>query len=129
MLTGGRIVIQLAHLSPSGTSPPHQREALACCLQHIFYKNAVAHGGIVHQHVGYSADEFAVLDDRRAGHARVNIGPTHFCIVRFQRFPVYKKKSHRSGAISLYDRSLNFYGVCYIRTNSSSDDISYISLT
>ena len=66
------------------------------------------------------ADELAVLDNGTAAHARVNIGPTYFCIVRFQRFPVYKKESHRISAIPLYDRSLDFYGVCYIRTNKIS---------
>ena len=62
-------------------------------------------------------EDFIGHRNRRAAHADVNIGPTHFCIVRFQRFPVYKKESHRISAIPLYDRSLNFYGVCYIRTN------------
>ena len=40
-------------------------------IQHIFNKDAVAHGGIVHQHVGHSTDEFAVLDNGTAGHADV----------------------------------------------------------
>ena len=64
-------------------------------------------------------EDFIGHRNRRAGHECVNIGPTNFCIVRFQRFPVYKKESHRISAIPLYDRLLNFCGVCYIRTNKS----------
>jgi hypothetical protein len=51
--------------------------------------------------VSDGADELTVLHNGRTRHARVNIGPTHFCIVRFQRFPAYKKESHRISAIPL----------------------------
>ena len=37
-----------------------------CGVQHIFDENAVPHGGIVDQNVGYSTDELAVLNDGRA---------------------------------------------------------------
>ena len=44
------------------------REALGCRVQHIFNKDAVAHSWVVYKDVGHGADEFAVLDDRAAGH-------------------------------------------------------------
>ena len=34
-----------------------------CGIQHIFNENAVPHGGIVDQNVGYSTDELAVLNN------------------------------------------------------------------
>jgi len=44
---------------------------LGCSVQHIFDENAISGGGIIHQHVGHSTDELAVLDDRAAAHADV----------------------------------------------------------
>ena len=42
---------------------------LGCCIEHIFNKNAIARRGIVDQHVGHRANQFAVLDDGAAAHA------------------------------------------------------------
>lgn len=39
-----------------------------CRFEHILSEDAVAAGGIVHQHVGDGADELAILYDRRAAH-------------------------------------------------------------
>ena len=39
-------------------------------IQHIFNENAVAPGGIVHQHMGDGPDEFAVLHNGTAAHER-----------------------------------------------------------
>ena len=47
---------------------PLEGKSLACCGQHVFNEDAVAAGGVVYQHMGHRADEFAVLDDGRAGH-------------------------------------------------------------
>ena len=61
-----------AFFSPSVTASPchlpHQREALACCLQHILYKYPIPRRGIVDKDVGDGAHQFAVLDNRTAGH-------------------------------------------------------------
>ena len=40
-------------------------------VQHIFNEDAIAGGGVVDQHMGHRADEFAVLDDGATGHADV----------------------------------------------------------
>ena len=40
-------------------------------IQHIFDKNAIAGGGVIDQDVGHGAHQFAVLNNRRAGHADV----------------------------------------------------------
>ncbi len=46
--------------------------AMLCCrIQHIFDENAISRRRVVHQHMGDSADEFSVLNDRTAGHADV----------------------------------------------------------
>ena len=48
-----------------------QREVLARRVQHIFNENTVASCRIIHQHMGHSSDELAILNNRRAGHADV----------------------------------------------------------
>ena len=50
---------------------PHQREALACCLQHILDENTISSLWIIYQNVGNGADQFPVLDDGTAAHADV----------------------------------------------------------
>ena len=37
-------------------------------IQHIFYKNPVASGRIIHQHMGHGTDEFPILNNRTAAH-------------------------------------------------------------
>ena len=49
----------------------YTREAVGSGVQHIFNKNAIAGGRIVHKNMGNGADELAVLDDETAGHADV----------------------------------------------------------
>ena len=55
----------------------HQKRAakaalkLCCRVEHVFDENAVAGGRIVNKDMSNGADELAVLDDRRAGHADV----------------------------------------------------------
>ena len=46
-------------------------------LQHIFREDGVAFGGVVDKHVGDGTGEFSVLNNRRAAHECVNIGPTN----------------------------------------------------
>ena len=48
-------------------------------IQHILNKDAISRCGVVDQDVGDSADELAVLNDRRAAYGCVNIGPTLVC--------------------------------------------------
>ena len=61
--------------SPSVTALPchlpHQREALACCLQHVLNENSISSLRIIYQNVGHGADELTVLYNRRTGHADV----------------------------------------------------------
>ena len=52
----------------------YTREALGCCVQHIFDKDAVSGGGVVYQHMGHRTYQAAVLYDRRAGHECVKQG-------------------------------------------------------
>ena len=52
----------------------------ACCLQHILDQDAVTHGGIIDQHVGHGADEFAVLDDGAAAHVCVKYRTKEFFV-------------------------------------------------
>ena len=55
------------------------RHYLAFCrVQHIFYKYPVPLGRFCYHHMGYSSDEFAVLNDGRARHECVQVGTTHF---------------------------------------------------
>ena len=49
-----------------------------CRVEHILNEDPVPSGGIVHQNVGDCAHQASVLDDGRAGHECVNIGPTNF---------------------------------------------------
>ncbi len=53
-----------------------------CCPasmpEHILNKDSVASGGILHQHMGHGAHEFAVLNDRSAAHGHVNTGVKDF---------------------------------------------------
>ena len=49
----------------------HHTSSLCCCVQHVLNKNAVACGGVVHKDMGHGAHQFAVLDNRTAGHADV----------------------------------------------------------
>ena len=42
-----------------------------CRIQHIFDKNAIAHGGIVDKDMGHGTDQLPVLDNRTATHADV----------------------------------------------------------
>ena len=51
---------------------------LSCRIQHILYKNSVAHGWVIDEDMGHRADEFAVLDDRGAGHECVKVDTTRF---------------------------------------------------
>ena len=39
--------------------------------EHIFDENAVAPGGVIHQHVGHRANQLSVLDDGTAAHGDV----------------------------------------------------------
>ena len=39
---------------------------IAHLIQHIFNENAISRGGVIDEHVRHSADELAVLNDRRA---------------------------------------------------------------
>ena len=64
---------------------------LGCSVQHIFYEDAVTRCGVIHKDVGHGADEFALLDDGAAGHARVNIGPTHFLYYLFSKLSLKLK--------------------------------------
>ena len=41
---------------------------LSCRFQHIFNENSIPGIGVVDEHMGHSADQFAVLDNRRARH-------------------------------------------------------------
>ena len=56
-----------------GATPPLRFSG----FKHIFCENGVALGGITNKHVGDGADKFAVLNDRRATHECVNMGPTN----------------------------------------------------
>ena len=49
----------------------YTREALGCGVQHIFDEDAIPGGRIVNKDMGHGAHQFAVLDDRAAGHADV----------------------------------------------------------
>ena len=40
-----------------------------CCFQHIFYKDSVASGWVIHQHMGHRAHQLPILNDRTAAHA------------------------------------------------------------
>ena len=64
------------------TSKKHRKIAVLFRLlrhagEHIFDKDAISTGGIVHQNVGYGATELAVLKDGASAHGRVKIGPTN----------------------------------------------------
>ena len=37
-------------------------------LQHILYKDPVSPRRVIHQHMGHSADDFAILNDGAAAH-------------------------------------------------------------
>ena len=80
---------------------PLEGKSLACCGQHVFNEDAVAHGRVVHQHMGHSAHQFAVLNDGTAGHADVKCGTKEFCIfLRFYaHFGVKGRFLHTSSAI------------------------------
>ena len=52
------------HFSPGFSGP----EILSRCLEHILDKNSIANLRRAHQHMGHSADELSVLDDRAAAH-------------------------------------------------------------
>ena len=41
---------------------------LCSCVQHIFYKSAIAGGRIVNEDMGDGADQLAVLNNGAAGH-------------------------------------------------------------
>ena len=43
-------------------------EILSRCVQHILNEDTVANLRRAHQHMGHSADELSVLDDRAAAH-------------------------------------------------------------
>lgn len=53
---------------------------LLCRVQHILNKNSIPRGGVVDEDVGYSAHQFAVLDDRAAGHECVKCRTKLFSI-------------------------------------------------
>lgn len=57
---------------------------LACCVQHVFNENTVASGGVVNKNMSHCAHQFAVLNNRRAGHVCVKYRTT-FC-ANFIRF-------------------------------------------
>ena len=42
---------------------------LCCRIQHVFDEDAISGGGVVDKNVSNSADQLAVLNNRRAGHA------------------------------------------------------------
>lgn len=48
--------------------------------EHILNKNPISSCWVIYQNMGNGADEFAVLDNRAAGHECVNIGTTLFLI-------------------------------------------------
>ena len=65
-------VPQAGHLASSaGKKRADIIRPLSRCIQHILNKDAVACRGIIHQHMGYGADELTVLDDGTAAHADV----------------------------------------------------------
>ena len=43
---------------------PHQREALACCLQHVLNENSISSLRIIYQNMSNGTDEFTILDNR-----------------------------------------------------------------
>ena len=52
------------HFRPGFSGP----EILSRCVQHILNEDTVANLRCAHQHMGHSADELSVLDDRAAAH-------------------------------------------------------------
>ena len=44
---------------------------LRCRVEHVFDEDAVSRCGVVHENMGHRAHQFAVLYNRRAGHADV----------------------------------------------------------
>ena len=81
-LTGGENCCSV--FSPFVTASPchlpHQREALASCIQHILNKNTVAGSWVVHKNMSNGANQFAVLYNRTAAHICVKCGTNVFCI-------------------------------------------------
>ena len=57
-------------------------------VQHIFNKNPVSLRRIGNENVSDGADEFAVLEDGRAGHVRCSLGTTHFLPKLKYRFSI-----------------------------------------
>ena len=49
-----------------------------CSVQHVFNEDAISRCGVVNKNMGHCSHQFAILDDRTAGHECVNIGPTRF---------------------------------------------------
>ena len=62
-----------------------------CCFEHSFSKNSVALCRVIHQHMGHSAHQLAVLDDRTAAHGWCQYGTTNF--FKFPRLQTKKFKS------------------------------------
>ena len=60
--------------------PPRQREALCRRIQHIFNKNSVSSCWIIYQNMGNGTDQFAVLNNRWAGHECVKYRTKFFTI-------------------------------------------------
>ena len=73
-----RLLLRKIHL-------PHQREALACSLQHILDENAISSLRVIYQNMGNGAYQLAVLDDGRAGHECVKYR-TKFFYEFFENF-------------------------------------------
>ena len=69
--------MDFCHLSLKG-------KALGCGIQHVFYKDTVAAGGVIDQDMGHCAYQFAVLDVGTTGHFCVKCGTKEFCV--FWRF-------------------------------------------
>lgn len=57
-------------------------------FQHMLQQDAVALGGVIHQHVGHSPHKAPVLDDGAAAHDCVKIGTTIF--LNFFRLPFFQ---------------------------------------
>lgn len=57
-------------------------------FQHMLQQDAVALGGVIHQHMGHRSHKAPVLDDGAAAHDCVKIGTTIF--LNFFRLPFFQ---------------------------------------
>ena len=72
----------LNETAPSGLHPQLRMTGVVSGrgVQYTLDKDPIPGGWVIHRHMGYRAHQFAVLDDRTAGHADVKYGTKKFCV-------------------------------------------------